>query len=238
MPEAIRAAKAAGFDAVECHWPFEFPADAVKSALEETGLEMLSLNTWPGNRDQGDLGLCAIPDRITEARHAIDQAIDYAVRIGTAKVHVMAGFAKGEEAHRTYISNLIYAAEKAEPHGIELLIEPLNRHDAPGYFLETPEQAIEIIEETGLTGLSMIFDCYHVQLMGGDLCNRLESCLPKIGHIQFASVPDRGSPDGGEVNYAHVFEVISSLGYSAPLGAEYKPQGDTGESLHWLKLFS
>ena len=45
LPDAIRAAKVAGFDAVECHWPFDVPAAEVFAALEETGLTMLGLNT-------------------------------------------------------------------------------------------------------------------------------------------------------------------------------------------------
>jgi len=62
--------------------------------------------------------------------------------------------------------------------------------------------------------------------------------LPVIGHIQFASVPDRGPPDGGEINYPYLFDVISSLGYHAPLGAEYKPKGPTDQTLSWLAAFT
>jgi hydroxypyruvate isomerase len=79
-----------------------------------------------------------------------------------------------------------------------------------------------------------MFDCYHVQLMEGDLSHRLADLLPLIGHIQFASVPDRGTPDHGEVNYDHVFGVIAELGWHGPLGAEYKPGPDTDQSLGWL----
>ena len=85
----------------------------------------------------------------------------------------------------------------------------------------------------GAQNLKLMFDCYHVQLMEGDLTHRLETLLPNIGHIQFASVPDRGPPDRGEVNYAHIFGVIKALGYSAPLGAEYKPKGPTDVTLEW-----
>ena len=79
-----------------------------------------------------------------------------------------------------------------------------------------------------------MFDCYHVQLMEGDLTHRIAALLPSIGHIQFASVPDRGAPDHGEINYDHLFRVISDLGYTAPLGAEYKPAGNTDDTLGWL----
>jgi hydroxypyruvate isomerase len=71
--------------------------------------------------------------------------------------------------------------------------------------------------------------------MEGDLSHRLEKLFPNIGHIQFASVPDRGAPDHGEINYEHVLQVISNLGYVYPIGAEYKPNCPTDQSLEWLR---
>tara|TARA_R110002049_G_scaffold309130_1_gene517423 strand:- start:2144 stop:2917 length:774 start_codon:yes stop_codon:yes gene_type:complete len=234
LPEAIRAARAAGFDAVECHWPYAIPADEVKAALDETGLRMLGLNTRRGDVGAGDNGLSAIPDREAEAREAIDEAIAYATAIDTPNIHVMAGFAAGDAARRTFVANLQYACDQAAPHGITILVEPLNKYDAPGYFLATTDQALAIIEAVGAPNLKLMFDCYHVQLMEGDLTHRIAALLPSIGHIQFASVPDRGAPDHGEINYDLLFRVISDLGYTAPLGAEYKPAGNTDDTLGWL----
>lgn len=234
LPDAIHAAKAAGFDAVECHWPYAVDPADVKAALDATGLRMLGLNTDRGDVAGGDNGLSALPDRIDEARAAIDQAIAYAVQIGCGAVHVMAGFAAGSPAHDCFVANLKYAATQAAAHDITILIEPLNRYDAPGYFLTTTTQAIAIIDAVNVPNLKLMFDCYHVQLMEGDLTHRLTSLLPKIGHIQFAGVPARGRPDEGEVAYEHVFRAIAELGYTAPLGAEYKPGGDTDQTLGWM----
>lgn len=234
LPEAIRAAKVAGFDAVECHWPYDVSCADVKAALTETGLVMLGLNTNRGNVQGGDNGLSALPGRIGEARAAIDEALAYAAEIGAEKVHVMAGFSSGSTAHETFVSNLRYACSIAAPLGITILIEPLNHYDAPGYFLTTTDQARRIIAQVGTSNIALMFDCYHVQLMEGDLSHRLADLLPVIGHIQFASVPDRGAPDHGEVNYAHIFQVIADLEYTAPLGAEYKPNGPTDDTLSWL----
>lgn len=237
LTDAIHAAKAAGFDAVECHWPYDVPSGEVLSALQATGMKMLGLNTRRGNPDQGDNGLAALPDRVDEARAAIDEAVAYAVAVKAANIHVMAGFSDGQAAHTTFVANLRYATKLAAAHDITILIEPLNPYDAPGYFLKTTQQAKAIIEEVAASNLKLMFDCYHVQLTEGDLTHRLHDLLPIIGHIQFASVPDRGAPDHGEVNYGHVFEVISKLAFTGPLGAEYKPVGPTGQSLGWLKTF-
>lgn len=237
LPDAIRAAKAAGFDAVECHWPYDIPAAEVADALTETGLEMLGLNTRRGDVAAGDNGLSAIPGREEETRAAIDEAIRYAKAIAAPNIHVMAGFATGAAAHETFVSALQYACAQAALLGITILIEPLNKYDAPGYFLTTTGQALAVITDVAAPNLKLMFDCYHVQLMEGDLTHKLKSLLPHIGHIQFASVPDRGAPDHGEVNYAHVFEVITALGYAAPLGAEYKSTDPTDQTLGWMKPY-
>jgi len=234
LPDAIRAAKAVGFDAVECHWPYDIPAESVKKALKETGLLMLGLNTRRGNVEDGDNGLSAIPGRRTEARVTIDEAVTYAKKIDAQSIHVMAGFSSGAEAHEAFIDNLRYACDEALLHGIQILIEPLNRYDAPGYFLVTTDQAAKVIEEVAKDNIALMFDCYHVQLTEGDLSHRLEKLMPIIGHIQFASVPDRGAPGHGEINYAYIFDVIFKLGFKSPIGAEYKPGKPTEETLGWL----
>lgn len=234
LPDAIHAAKAAGFHAVECHWPFDVPADEINAALQATGLTMLGLNTRRGNVADGDNGLAAIPGREAEAKKLIDEAIDYAAATRTKSVHVMAGFSGGPRAHATFCNNLRYACNRAAEHGIQILIEPLNHYDAPGYFLSSSEQAAAIIRELGQANLKLMFDCYHLQIMEGDLTRRLSAMLPLTGHIQFASVPDRGTPDHGELDYHYIFAHIDALGWTIPIGAEYKPIGDTDSSLGWL----
>ncbi|OUS05265.1 isomerase [Rhodobacterales bacterium 52_120_T64] len=235
LPDAIRAAAAAGFEAVECHWPYAVEPEDVKFALSESGLEMLGLNTDRGNLDAGENGLSALAGREVEARFAIDQAIEYAVAIGTKNIHVMAGFAEGAVAHSTLVTNLRYGLAKAEPHGITLLIEPLNHHDAPGYFLTDADQAAEIIAEIGSDSLKLMFDCYHLQIMQGDISRLLEKMMPISGHIQIAAVPSRAEPDEGELDYRNILKLIDNLGYKGFIGAEYKPRGSTDEGLGWVK---
>ena len=235
LPNAIRAAHLAGFEAVECHWPYDTNSEFVNDVLHETGLRMLGLNTTRGNHLKGDNGLSALPDQKPQARAAIDQAVAYAVAVKCSKIHVMAGIASGNEAHETFIENLSYACDEAEKHDLEVLIEPLNEYDAPGYFLQSTDQALKIIQEIDQSNLKLMFDCYHVQLLEGDLTQKLKRLMPHIGHVQFAGVPSRGRPDIGEVDYGHIFRHLSSLGYTAPLGAEYKVAGSTEETLGWMK---
>lgn len=238
LPDAIYAAKKAGFHAVECHWPFAVATDDVNAALKDTSMQMLGLNTARGVVEKGENGVNAIPGREAEAQLLLDEAIDYAMQIGTGKIHVMAGYAQGEDAHKQFIENLQYGLKKVRDLPISLLIEPLNSFDAPNYFLSTTLQAEAIIKELGNEKLQLMFDCYHVQLMQGNLSGLFKHHLKSIGHVQFASAPDRGPPDSGEVNFAYLFNYIHSLGYTAPLGAEYKPVGNTEASLGWLETLA
>lgn len=235
LPDAIRAAKAAGFDAVECHWPYDVPAPDVKAALAETGLRMLGLNTRRGDVGGGENGLSALPGREAEARAAIAEALDYAAAIDAAAVHVMAGVAAGPEAHAAFVANLRHACAAAQGAGRVILIEPLNRHDAPGYFLGAAAQAVGLIEEVGAPNLKLMFDCYHVGRTEGAVLDTFRTCAGMVGHVQFAAVPDRGAPDHGAVDYETLLPALREAGWRGPFGAEYKPGGDTDATLGWLR---
>ncbi|MFD1196581.1 hydroxypyruvate isomerase family protein [Seohaeicola saemankumensis] len=238
LPQAIHAAKAAGFDAVECHFPYDVPATEVVQSLRETGLTMLGLNTWPGDKAAGDFGLAALAGREHEARAAISQAVDYAVATGTRAVHVMAGRTDGgDTADATFRANLAHACDLAAPHGITILIEPINTRDVPGYHLSGTDHAARIIAALDKPNLKLMFDCYHMQIMQGDLFTHLRDLMPIIGHIQIAAVPDRGEPDQGEIDYHWLMRELGGLGYDAFVGAEYKPRSGTVQGLTWLEHF-
>ena len=73
----------------------------------------------------------------------------------------------------------------------------------------------------------MMFDVYHVGRSEGDVFDPLRRHWNRIGHIQIASVPERGPPDRGIVDYGAVFERLRELGWAHPIGAEYWPGGET-----------
>jgi hydroxypyruvate isomerase len=150
----------------------------------------------------------------------------------------MAGNSSGPRARAAFLANLDHACAQAARDGITILIEPLNPYDAPGYFLNGTGQAADIIRTLGAPNLRMMFDCYHVQIIEGDVVRRLGALLDLVGHIQIAAVPDRGAPDHGELNYRHVLREIRTLGWDRPVGAEYRPIGPTDESLGWMALFT
>ncbi len=238
LPEAIRAAGNAGFDAVECHFPYAVPTDTVSAALRDTGLEMLGINTRLGIKGVDDFGVMAMPGREPEARGYVDEAIAYATAIKCRNINCVPGKTGGtSEAETVFRKNLAYACENAAAKGITVVIEAINQRDAPGYHFSLIEKGLETIRAVGAANLKLMFDCYHTQIMQGDLTERLKQSLPFIGHVQFAAVPDRGEPDSGEVNYPYLLAILDDMGWQGYVGAEYRPRGTTADGLGWMKAY-
>ena len=238
LPEAILAAHAAGFHAVECHFPYRYPSNEVAAALRETGLPMLGLNTRLGANGPDDFGVMSLAGRESEARDLIEEAIDYAQAIDCQNIHCMAGKSGGgPAAEAVFRGNLQLACELAAEKNRTILIEGINQRDAPGFHFSLVEKGVETIDAVGASNLKLLFDLYHAQIMQGDLAERLKRHLPYIGHIQFAAVPDRGEPGHGEIHYPWLFEYIDALGWDGYLGAEYKPRSTTDDGLGWFQPY-
>jgi 2-dehydrotetronate isomerase len=234
FPERFAAAARDGFTAVEYLFPYEYPASQLAAWLKEHGLVQVLFNAPPGNWAAGDRGLACIPGREAEFRAAIHTALEYAQTLSCPRVHVMAGVQPG--TRRTYIANLGWAAELVAKAGVELLIEPINPRDMPGYFLNRQAEAHAIVDEIGNPALKVQMDLYHCQIVEGDVSMKVKKYLKKnVGHIQIASVPERNEPDRGELNYDYVLSLIDELGFPGWIGCEYRPRAGTSEGLSWLR---
>lgn len=232
LPAAIRAAGAAGFDAVEAHWPYQENAQDVSAALMETGLPMLSVNTPRGIANRGEFGVGALPEHGEES---VLQALELAERIDAQAIHVLPGIAAGPAAWTTFEKTLRLACRVSGARMI--LIEPINQFDVPGYLLHSLTDALAVIEKINHPNLKLMFDFYHVGRIYDDPLAEFQRAFDHIGHIQFASVPDRGPPDIGDLDYHAVFEAIDASGWTKPLGAEYRPSAETEASLGWMSEY-
>ena len=244
--DRFAAAARDGFKAVEYLFPYAYPAQELAQRLQANGLQQVLFNAPPGNWDAGERGLACLPGREAEFREGIAKAIDYAKALQCPRIHVMAGLVpQGVDAatvRATYIANLRYAAEQAAPHGIQVLLEPINGRDMPGFFLSRQDQAHALIAEIGAANVKVQMDLYHCQIVEGDLAMKVRQYLPtgNGGHFQIAGVPERHEPDVGEVNYTYLFKLLDSLGYDGWIGCEYRPVRGaaahaTSDGLGWLK---
>jgi 2-dehydrotetronate isomerase len=232
------AAAADGFQAVEYLFPYDLPATELKARLDAHDLKQVLFNAPPGDWADGERGLASLPGREGEFRRSVDTALNYARVLGNDRIHVMAGLIRPEqsrELHRdVYLRNLGDAARSARAEGITIVIEPINTRDIPGFFLNRQDDAQAICAEVNEPNLKVQFDCYHCQIVEGDLATKLKRDMHGIGHIQIAGVPERHEPDIGELNYPYLFDLIDSLGYEGWIGCEYRPRAGTSAGLGWL----
>ena len=238
FPARFGAAAAVGFKAVEFLFPYDYTPQEVASWLEEHDLKNVLFNLPPGDWAAGERGIASLPGREAEFRTGVARAIEYAQALGTPNVHMMAGLIPAGAdltVHRAlYLDNLRHAAGELGRYGLNLLIEPINGRDMPGYFLQSQAQAHALRIESGAPNVKVQMDFYHAQIVEGDLASTFKQYIEHIGHVQIASVPTRNEPDDGEVNYPYLYRLLDELGYQGWIGCEYRPRGRTEDGLGWL----
>ena len=233
------AAAAAGFEAVEFLFPYEQTPEVMEETLRKNHLKNVLFNMPPGNWAAGERGIGCIPGREGEFRAGVDKALSYALKMGTPRLHAMAGLAPAgadrAACKATLIENLKYAAPKLAQHHITLLLEAINTRDIPGFFVNTQAESFEICSAVNAPNMKMQLDLYHMQVMEGDLATKVRHYLPHCGHIQIAGAPGRNEPDTGEVRYEYLYELLDKIGYDGWLGCEYRPAGKTVDGLGWFR---
>jgi hydroxypyruvate isomerase len=237
--DRFAAARTAGFQAVEFLFPYAYDKSAIAARLADSGLELVLFNGPPGDWDKGERGFGALPGRSDEFRRSIELACEYAHALKSPRIHVMAGIppvgAERAACVAQFAENLRWAAAQAATIGADVMIEPLNHVDMPGYFLTSADHAVSIIDAVNAPNLKLQFDLYHQQMSRGAVIEHLTRHFARIGHIQIAGVPGRNEPDTAqELNTGFVFRRIDELGYQGWIGCEYRPRGKTLDGLGWL----
>ncbi len=248
--DRFAAAAADGFEAVEYLFPYDHAPAVLADLLRAHGLAQVLFNAPPGDWAAGERGLACLPGREQEFRDGLDKALAYAQVLQCPRIHVMAGLVPEgldpARARATYLANMGWAAQRAAPYGCDVLIEPINPRDMPGFYLSRQDEAHDIVKAVGAPNLKVQMDLYHLQIVEGDVAAKLRQYLPsgRVGHLQIAGVPQRHEPDVGELNYAYLFEVIDEVaqacGWQGWVGCEYRPRlgsqpAGTSMGLQWLR---
>jgi len=229
--DRIDAAADAGFDAVECQFPYAIPAERIAERLRRCGMTMEVFNAPPGEAARDELGLTGLEGREAEFRASMEQVIEYARVFAAPRVHIPAG--RGRISHALLVHNLAWAAEHLDAHGVTVLTEPLNPVDRPGYAIARFETAMDLIAAVAAPNFKLMLDLYHWRKIGELAFEDLLPLLPLVGHVQFAAVPDRGEPGAEDLA---LIARLEAAGYNGPIGCEYFPRTTTVEGLGWLEL--
>lgn len=235
------AASAAGFEGVEYWFPYAHPAEILREQLDRENLKQVLFNLPAGNWEAGERGIACLPGRQDEFKSGVACALKYAQILDCKKINCLAGIAPADVAFSQlediFVENIRFAANLFSDAGIKLLVEPINRRDVPGFFLNYTSHAIDLIKRAACENIFIQYDVYHMQIMQGDLSLTVSENLSQIAHMQIADHPGRHEPGTGEINYPFLFSYIDRLGYDGWIGCEYKPTNDTLASLHWCKAF-
>ena len=239
--DRFEAAASAGFKGVEYLFPYDYEPAQLVEKIEARGLTQVLHNLPAGNWAAGERGIACHPDRVAEFQDGVSKAIEYAAALNCPQVNCLAGIApegvSAAELDATLVGNLKFAAEQLKSAGIRLLIEPINTIDIPGFMLNYPEQARDLIERVGSDNLFLQHDLYHMQIMQGDLARNIERNMDIIRHIQIADNPGRHEPGTGEINYPYLFGYLDEIGYGGWIGCEYVPATTTQEGLGWTNPY-
>ena len=240
--DRFNAAANAGFTAVEYLFPFAYPAQDLADALKKNNLQQVLFNTPPGDWNAGERGLASVPGREQEFQDGVVKAVEYAKILQCPRIHAMAGLlpedADKQQRTETYITNLKTAATLCNAENIDLLIEPINPINMPGYFLNDFQQACDILdtlkEQDAIVKLQ--FDFFHCQRIYGEVPTWIETCKRHIAHFQIAGVPERHEPDVGDLPYREIIAAAKQHGFGdLAIGCEYIPAARTEDGLGWIK---
>jgi 2-dehydrotetronate isomerase len=169
-------------------------------------------------------------------------SLEYARTLSCRRIHVMAGAVPNSldpaSCRSCFMENLHWASGRAGASNIDLLLEPLNPKDVPGYLIPNSAAAVAILDELRLGNIFLQYDVYHSQMSEGSLASTFTAHAAIIRHVQISGVPGRNEPDENqEINYPYLLSLIDASGYDGWVGCEYRPRSDTRSGLGWARPF-
>ena len=232
LPWEKRIAMAArcGFEGVELNppMPYAVPPQRFAALLRDDGLSC-PLLVAPLGEGAAVFGHACLAEERRNFRASMITVLDYAVAAGVPLVHPSAGLMPADiarhDAESVYAENLAWAAEQAAAAGVRLCVEPVCEMRAPGFFLQTTAQAIDLIARSGRPDIGLIFDVFHVEMQEGSARAALPSLLSRIVHVQVSDTPNRHVPGSGTIDFPAIFATLEHGGYKDWIGCEYDAAG-------------
>jgi hydroxypyruvate isomerase len=239
MLERPAAAAAAGFDAVEMWWPFAGPTpadaelDALATAINDAGVQLVGLNFDAGHMPSGDRGLLSSRATSQRFRDNIEVTVGLAERLGCKALNALYGNTTDDTDADLALENLALAAKAAGGIGATVVVEALNSVENTRYPITSTAAALAVIDQ--VPGTAFLADFYHLARMGEDISALIRDHADRFGHVQIADVPGRGQPGTGELDYPSLLRQLADSPYQGPVGLEYKPVGPSEDSFGWLE---
>jgi hydroxypyruvate isomerase len=241
------AARAAGFDRVECWWPFGVSprpttgeVDAFTSAIERAGVELVHMNLFGGDMPAGERGVLSHPESVGDFADSLDPVLTVATRLGTRLFNVPYGHSRPEldpdKAFDVAAANLELATGRLRELGGTVLLEAVS--GMPRYPIKTTADAVSLLDrlhERGITDLAYLLDQFHLVRNDEDVFTSVVDHADRIAHVQIADTPDRHEPGSGEFDFRRWLVQLGQAGYRGAIALEFNPAGSTEEALAALR---
>ena len=233
-PDRVRAAAAAGFDAVEMWGTSTVDVDALGQALAETGLSLTSVLAEPRTN------FALTWETLDAFFEGLDRGIEHARQLGCPRIVLGSGVGFPGQKSTQNLARLVevfsQAVERTKDSGVKLVLEPVNtRVDHPGALTDRTADAVIVARGVGSDSFGILYDLYHSITEGEDPATELANAAGLIDYVQIADSPGRGEPGSGDVDWAAQLAVLRTSGYAGPIGLEYFPTLPTQESVKHIR---
>ena len=237
VPERFAAARAAGFAGVEIQVPAETGVADWAAASAAAELPVLLLNLDMGDFLAGGPGLSGVPGREEAFAQALAEGVEAVLRLKPQFLHIgPSRVPEGESREAclsTYRANVAKAVAATAGMPVQLLVEAINRAEAPTALIGTTAEAADVA--AAFDGkLQLLFDLYHAAAGGEDPLASHKAHAGRIAHVQFSDHPGRKPPGHGTLDFATLFNGLEAQGYAGLYGAEYMSFAGTADTLGWM----
>lgn len=228
--DRVRAAAAAGFDAVEMWGTSNRDVAAIAAALADTGVTMTSVLAEPRTN-------FTLPGTdLTAFFDGLQRGVEDARALGSPRIVVGSGIGfpgmKRPQNLQKLVDAFSEAVQRTAGSGVTLALEPVNtRVDHPGALLDRTADAVAVARAVNSDSFGVLYDLYHSITEGEDVAAEVANAAGVLDYVQLADAPGRGEPGSGAVDWAHQLSVLRAGGYDGPIGLEYFPTQPTAESL-------
>jgi hydroxypyruvate isomerase len=233
--DRFQAAADAGFDTVEFWWPRGEKPEDVEAAVAHGGLAVAVLNMDAGDLEAGERGYLNRRECLEEVLVAGREAVQLARAVGCPFVNSPVGKDTGAphgDQIDAVVDSLRALTSLAEPAGVTVTVEPLNRLDHPTYLISSSADGRRVIDRVG-SGVALLYDAYHLGMMGEDIVAAVAA--RDFVHVQVADAPGRHEPGTGHLPFTEFFDALERSDYGGYVGLEYAPSRGTDDSLRWLR---
>jgi hydroxypyruvate isomerase len=232
--DRIRAAAAAGFDAVEMWSTLNKDIGSLSAALGDTGVSLTSVLAQPF----ADLAFPGVD--LTAFWEGFEETIESAQALQCPRIVVSSGIgfpgAKRTANLDKLAEVLSEAVARSAGSGVTLILEPVNtRVDHPGVLTDHTIDAVYVVQKVDSSSLRILYDLYHSVTQGEDPEQELAAAAGLIEYVQIADAPGRGEPGTGMIDWPATLRLLRSAGYSGPIGLEYMPTTETVASLESIR---